>query len=841
MIEPGKMRHVCFHGHFYQPPRENPWMDAVELERSAAPHHDWNERITHECYRANAAARLVAADNRIVALRNNYQSMSFNFGPTLLRWMERHAPWVYDAIRRADQESCARHGGHGNAIAQAYGHLIMPLADRRDQQTQVIWGMKDFSWRFGRDPEGMWLPETAVSLETLRVLAECGIRFTILAPAQALRWRPVESPGAWHDAAGGTIPSGQAYRCYAGAGQSMDLFFYDARLAHGIAFGGLLEDSGRLLAAVHANHDSRGQTRSAWLVHVATDGESYGHHSKFGDMALAAAMHALERDPLVCITNYGAFLASHPPSHEVEIAENTAWSCAHGLGRWQRDCGCRIGGEPGWNQGWREPLREALNELRDQLKAHYERAMANLSRDPWLARDEYIEVILDRGQLESFVSRTARSSLSETERVRLVTLLEMQRSAMAMFTSCGWFFDEISGLETLLILTHAARAIQLAAQTGADRLEEAFLRRLAKAPSNRAEYSDGADVYRRAVKPRVVTFDRVIVNYAIQSVVRNAHCERRLHCFSVYPLQEEQLGPNPVPCLVGRTLVKDDCTLEGKTYLFAVMHFGGLDFRCSVAANGTAQRFDTLLRRLQQAAEEQNTVKMIRALDSTLGSGALNLFDCFSDLRQEVALHVAGEKLRFYGDFQKHLFEENRSLMWSLQQMGVALPSDLLAAVRRILTEEVSELVRELLEHDRRGSQQWPEGDPSFYVRGRVGRLRAVLREASEWGVELNLERAARMIEAALTVCLEELLRRFNSLQVTRLLRLVNLCRTMRVELEPWMLQTLYHELALRCAQGDAAVWQAVPGAASCFAELDDFLGCRFATMLPTAALQCSS
>jgi alpha-amylase/alpha-mannosidase (GH57 family) len=833
MLDPHKTKYVCIHGHFYQPPRENPWLGEVELEMSAVPNHDWNERITLECYRANAAARLVDADNRILALRNNYHSLSFNFGPTLLGWIERHVPWLYDTLLRADRDSCRRFNGHGNGMAQVYSHLIMPLANRRDKVTQVLWGARDFTHRFGRTPEGMWLAETAVDLETLRVLAEAGIRFTVLSPFQAARWRYLESGAAWHDAAGGTIPSGQPYRCSLGGKRYIDLFFYDAQLAQSVAFERALEHSSRLIAGIEASYRRRGTHAGPWLAHAATDGESYGHHFKFGDMALAAAFRELEDNPLVQVTNYSAFLAAFPAVAEVEIIENTAWSCAHGVGRWQADCGCRVGGEPGWHQKWRGPLREGLNELRDALANHYEQEMAKLARDPWQARDEYVDVLLDPAdRSEDFILAQARCPLGSEERVRMLQLLEMQRSALFMFTSCGWFFDDIGGLESAIILRHAARAIQLARATGAPDLEAPLLGKLAEAPSNLPDYRDGADVYSKKVKPQVVTCDRVVANYAIRTLVRHGNSVRRLFCYQVTPMEEDELGPNPIPCALGTVALEDARTGQSSDYLYGVLHFGGLDFRCSVKPYPGTKDHQGLLRDLQQAAEEQNTVKMMRILDEGFGTAFFTLQDCFTDWRQDLAIAVSQGRLKIYSEFQRHLYEENRSLMLSLHRMGVQLPADLRGAVRRVLSVEVEQLVRGILMYERAhqdSSVSWKQ--THYDIRSRVARLQAVLQEARSWKLQLVVTPAAKLLGGEMVIALTELTAHFSAQQAAKLIRLSNLCEHLDAKPELWFLQTLYHQLVQKAVEEPVLAGHLF--AQNGFLEqLDDFMHCRFAELL---------
>ena len=457
------VRSIVIHGHFYQPPREDPWLNQVAAEPSAAPYHDWNERIERESYRAVVAARVYAPDGRIAHIVNTLASISFNFGATLLEWLERETPGTYAAVLEADRASRARHAGHGNAIAMPYHHVIMPLASRRDKITEVRWGIADFRRRFGRGPEGMWLPETAVDPETLDVLAAEGIAFTILAPHQ------VEQAPA----------DGSAGRYRTSGGRSIALFVYDGPISHDVAFGSLLKDASawaeRLLAPGKRGHERR-------LVAVATDGETYGHHHKFGEVALAWVLRELERRRDARVENFAAFLARHRPEQEVKLVAPTSWSCVHGVERWRADCGCRMAPERSTQQRWRAPLREALDWLAGELHARFEQEGGALFADPWAARDAY------------GTDRTADGRARE--------LLEMERNALRMFTSCGWFFDDIAGIETIQILRYAARAIELA---GADapRLEAGVLERLARAQSNERAEGTGRDVYLNHVKRRV--------------------------------------------------------------------------------------------------------------------------------------------------------------------------------------------------------------------------------------------------------------------------------------------------------------------------------------------------
>jgi alpha-amylase/alpha-mannosidase (GH57 family) len=502
------MTALIIHGHFYQPPRENPWTGMVETELSAAPFHDWNERIHSECYAPNA---LVPNGDSATAdtLTNNYTNISFNFGPTLMSWLESNHPDTYARIIKADCESALKRSGHGNAIAQAFGHAILPLCNERDLRTQIRWGLADFRYRFGREPAAMWLPETACNDTVMGALIDEGLRYVILAPHQASRVDQSDSrselAGAatpkWEKVNEQTLDTGVAYRYLHrdGSGRSIAACFYDGPTSRAIAFEHLLRSSQGLVERLaRAAHNRE-------MVNVATDGETYGHHFKFGELCLA---HALEVDAPArgfSVTNYGEYLEKHPPTIKVEInnglnGEGTSWSCVHGVGRWIRDCGCHTGGEPGWNQRWRTPLRQALDYLRDENIGYFE--SNSRFQDPWQARDDSIALILDRNHSrEQFIFKHAGQWLSADEHWRALTYLELQRMLLLMYTSCGWFFNDISGIETIQILKYAARAIDLMEQLGLPPVSDRFLEILSEAHSNRPEIGTGADLYRQFVEP----------------------------------------------------------------------------------------------------------------------------------------------------------------------------------------------------------------------------------------------------------------------------------------------------------------------------------------------------
>ena len=494
------MTALIIHGHFYQPPREDPWTGEIERQPSAAPYHDWNERIHDECYQPNAFAHIVGSGGVIERTVNNYANISFNFGPTLLSWLQWSHPRTYQRILEADRTSAQRRGGHGNAIAQAYGHAILPLCDERDRLTQVLWGLSDFRYRFGREAESLWLPETGCDDATLRVLIDQGLRFVILAPQQARRFR---SPGSheWQLPGPNGIDTTRPYRYVDQRGRSIAIFFYNDPLARAIAFEQALASSELLVGMF------KQASRSGPLVNVATDGETYGHHFKFGDLCLAHALEVEARNEKFWLTNYGEYLDRNPPELEVEITEFSSWSCAHGVERWREDCGCHTGGDFSWNQKWRGPLRRALDFLRDEARQNFETYGDELLLDPWDARNSYIEVLLGAQSSERFLSQHARRALSETEAHVALDLLEMQHNALLMFTSCAWFFSELSGIETIQIMKYAARVIELHKQLGFSSPRSNFLELLAEAKSNIPDRGTGADIYLREAEPKQLAFE----------------------------------------------------------------------------------------------------------------------------------------------------------------------------------------------------------------------------------------------------------------------------------------------------------------------------------------------
>jgi alpha-amylase/alpha-mannosidase (GH57 family) len=676
-------RFVCIHGHFYQPPRENPWLETVETQDSAAPYHDWNERICAECYATNGAARIVNSNNQIIRIVNNYARMSFNYGPTLMSWLVENAPRTYRMILDGDHRSRKSFKGHSSAMAQVYNHIIMPLANQRDRITQIRWGMADYQHRYGATPEGMWLAETAADNESLELLAAHGIKFTILAPHQCKRIRSLKDNAGWKDTPGASVDTTRPYLVRFDSGVSIAVFFYDGPTSRAIAFEGLLDSGERLAARLKGGFKDNAQPQ---LSHVATDGESYGHHHKYGEMALAYALRMLEADPTVKLTNYGCFLEQFPPEYEAEIVENTSWSCTHGVERWRSNCGCN-GGKPGWNQAWRAPLRKALDALRDALVPMTEQEGARLFKDVWAARDGYIEVLLDRSpqSVEQFFSKQQLRALSAPERVRALELMEMQRHTQLMYTSCGWFFDDISGIETVQVIAYAARVLQLAREIFGEEvaaLEPAFLARMAEARSNVATAGDGAKIYKEQVSTRALGLEQVAAHYAISSIFSSFAEEIDLFCFRVWRDSYEAYSSGRGRLALGRVKVVSAITGNQQSFSFAVLHFGDQNITAAVKAyeQEDAAAFEAFASQAAEHVQRANFPEAIRLIDSYYGHVDYSLTSLFMDEQRRIVQIILGSTLAEIEKSLTAIYEDHASLLHYLFSAGLPKPPALTLA-----------------------------------------------------------------------------------------------------------------------------------------------------------------
>ena len=681
-------RFVCIHGHFYQPPRENPWLETVETQETAAPYHDWNERICAECYATNGAARILNVKNLITRIVNNYARISFNFGPTLLSWLKENAPRTYRMILDGERRSRKTFGGHSSAMAQVYNHIIMPLASTRDRITQIRWGIADYRHHYGTAPEGMWLAETAADSESLELLAEHGIKFTVLAPHQCKRIRRLTDEAAngdagWTNTTGDTVDTTRPYLVRFSSGASIAVFFYNSPISRAIAFEGLLNSGENFAARLKAGFKD---TAEPQLVHVATDGESYGHHHKHGEMALAYALRLLEEDTTVKLGNYASFLDQFPPTYECEIVEDTSWSCAHGVERWRSNCGCN-GGKPGFNQLWRAPLRKALDHLRDAVEPLTEQEGANLFKNVWEARDGYIDVVLDQSPqvVERFFRKHQSHALTVAERVRALELMEMQRHAQLMYTSCGWFFDDISGIETVQVIAYAARVLQLARQlfgVQASPLEPAFLARLATAKSNVPSAGNGALLYKEQVSCRQLGLEQVAAHYAISSMFSSFAEETDLFCYRVWRDAWNIYASGRGRLALGRAKIVSAVTTEQQSYSFAVLHFGDQNITAAVKVyeEADAADFESFTKEAAGHVQRADFPEVIRLLDRYYGHVDYSMASLFTDEQRRIVQLILNSTLRDIETSLTTIYEDHASLLHYLSQAGLPKPAALTLA-----------------------------------------------------------------------------------------------------------------------------------------------------------------
>ena len=765
-------KYICIHGHFYQPPRENPWLEEVEFQDGAYPYHDWNDKITAQCYKPNAASRILDKDERIVDIVNNYSKISFNVGPTLASWMERNKPEVYKAILEADRLSIKRFSGHGSAIAQVYNHMITPLANKRDKYTQALWGIKDFQKRFGRFPEGMWLPETAVDIETLEVLAELEIKFTILSQIQAKRVKK-KTGEEWEDARGGKVDPTMPYLCTLPSGRTINLFFYDGPISRDIAFGDLL-NSGEAFARrlLSAFNDQRG---GAQLVHIATDGESYGHHHRFGDMALAYCLYLIESNNLAKITNYGEYLEKHPPTYVAEILENSSWSCCHGIERWRDNCGCNTGLNKKWTQAWRKPLRAAMELLRDRLVPLYNEEASRYLSDPWKARDDYIGVILDRSRknTEGFIKKHSVKALSTEENIRVLKLMEVQRNAMLMFTSCGWFFDEISGIEAIQIMQYAARAIQLTEELFDVSLEEDYLSTLEKAPTNIPKLVNGRSIYETLVKPAMLDLMRVGAHYAISSIFDGHSESTAIYCYTVTRETYNLSEAGRLRLAAGRVKVVSDITWDQEYVCFAVLHLGEHNIIGGIRINVNDEAFSMMYRELTEVFDRGDISKVIRAMDKYFGANNYSLWHLFKDEQRKVLNHILRSTLDEAEASFRQIYEDNYGIMNFLHEVSYPLPSPLLAATEVILNTDI----RKVLEEEK------PDLD----------KLKQLISAVKRWTVNIDKPTLSFAANSMINTLSEKLNLNSNDLSIIETLEhTIRLLRLLALELDLSNSQNIY-------------------------------------------------
>lgn len=765
---------ICIHGHFYQPPRENPWLEFVEVQDSAFPYHDWNERIMAECYAPNSASRLLDGEGCITEIVSNYEKISFNFGPTLLLWMEHSAPGLYSAIRNADARSVELRSGHGNAMAQIYNHMIMPLASSRDKRTQVRWGIADFEYRFKRSPEGMWLSETAVDIESLDLLAGHGIRYTLLAPRQADKIRKTGTE-KWTDVSGGRIDPTRPYLCKLPSGREIVLFFYDGPISQAVAFEKLL-GSGEHFA--HRLQSGFSEVRT-WnqLLHIATDGESYGHHHKFGDMALAYALNYIEDKGIAKLTNYGEFLAGNPPDYEVQIYENSSWSCIHGVERWRSNCGCNSGGYQSWNQEWRGPLRAALDWLRDLIAPLFEAKAKDFLVDPWDARDDYIQVMLKRSEdaIQAFFTKHTRRDLTPEEKTKALEMMEMQRHAMLMYTSCGWFFDELSGIETVQVIFYAGRTVQLAEKLFGLELQKSFTEQLSRAQSNIPGQQDGAHIYEQYVRPTMVDLKKVAAHFAISSFISEYGDTANIFSYTVQKADAQGLQAGDARLNVGRITVSSGITLDSADFSFAALHLGGHIFNAGVR-NFRDALYGPMKNEIIATFQKGDIAEMIRYMDRQFGMGTYSLMDLFRDEQRKILNIALAETSDDFEHAYRYLYEDHRTLMSFMKDAGMPVPRGFLAAVEFTLVADIKATL----------AQEKIDGE----------RIKRIISESTRWNIPLDsgLEFMVRRRGEEMIAKLKKTPQ--DNARLIDFLAYLELLHSLPIELNFWLMQNIYFEIA---------------------------------------------
>lgn len=773
-MNPNQKKYICIHGHFYQPSRENPWLEDIELQDSAYPFHDWNEKISEECYKGNSNSRILDKQGNIIKIVNNYSRISFNFGPTLLSWMEKHQPEIYQTVLEGDKISQKRYHGHGSAIAQIYNHIIMPLANARDKYTQIYWGIKDFQARFRRYPEGMWLSETAVDYRTLEIMADLGIQFTILAPHQAKKIRKMEENTPWQEVNQTSLNTKQPYLCHLPSGKLIYLFFYDGPISHEVSFGDILSNGEKLAnRLLKAFSQDNGPPE---LVHIATDGETYGHHHRFGDMALAYCLHYIEENKLATITNYGEYLEFHPPDHEVEIVENSSWSCFHGIERWRSDCGCYCGIHPDWQQKWRKPLREAMDWLRDQSIQIFKQEASAYFKDVWQARNEYISIVLNRNpdHIKSFLQEYSFHPLNSEEKTKALTLLEMQRNAMLMYSSDGWFFDEISGIETIQVLQYAARCIQLIQRFNHHSPEEEYLKILEQAPSNIPRYQNGAKIYQLLIKPAMVDLIRVAAHYAISSLFDGY--QKSIFCYQINQEKINRLESCKLKIAVGQANIRSEITWEEDKISFAVLHLGDYNVNGGVGSYMDEKAYDIMQNEIIKAFDRGDVAAIIRLMDQHFGTNSYSLWHLFKDEQRRVIREIMNLNLEQINTSLHQIYIDNYTMMNFLHQLNIPI----LQPFYSIATYETNQELLALF------SQEVID----------LTKLEKLVQEVRDWSIALDHATLGFKISNWINQSLDNLNVNLNSLnKIIQIIKVLNLLKPLALQLHLWKAQNIYFEM----------------------------------------------
>jgi hypothetical protein len=614
-------------------------------------------------------------------------------------------------------------------------------------------------------------------------MSEFGIEFTVLAPRQASRVRSLDN-GKWADVSGDRVDPTRPYACKLPSGRDIALFFYDGPISKAVAFEGLLSSgealAGRLMSGFN---EERGHTQ---LVHIATDGETYGHHHRHGDMALGYALYHIENKGDAAVTIYGEHLEKNPPEYEVEIFEDSSWSCIHGVDRWRSDCGCNSGMHGGWHQKWRKPLRDALDKVRDELIPVYDEYASYLLEDPWAARDDYIKVVLDRSEnnLNQFFSDHAKSGLSEDERVKALKYLEIQRHAMLMYTSCGWFFDEISGIETTQVLGYAARAIQLAKNVADVDLEQNFKEILSQAPSNIPAFGNGAVVFDKLVKPGYLNLMRVGAHFAIASLFEDDPEDIRIYCYHQEGLEHHARDAGALRLSSGRTEIVSDVTREANSICFAAVYLGGHNAACGTARDMAPEEHSAAVKDLEESFERSDIPEMVRILDKHYEQSNYSLWHLFKDEQRKVVDEILTDPIESLEAAFSRELESHYTTMQFLTEIGHPLPK----AFARAAEVSINSELRKVFENDR------PDTERIVRLCGLINKWGVPL-DAGVIGLKASGSVTRLMQDLAADVCDLELLEYVNSL--------VKACNHLPAEIDLWQAQNIYFRIAMRGKEED--------------------------------------
>ena len=711
------------HGHFYQPPREDPWWQFVPRQPSAYPAHDWNERIYWECYLPNATARIFNRDGSIIDMVNNYSYINFNFGPTLLLWLKQYHPEFISFLKEGDKKGIENNNGHGNAIAQGYNHMILPLANEHDKDTQIYWGKRFFEHIFERETEGFWLPETACNYETLKYLIKHNIKYIILSPHQAERVRKIGG-NEWIDVSNGSVDIRRPYRIFLNKEEDkhIDCSFYHGPLSYAMSFQHIMYSAQSCADKVVSSYDN-----SDALISIATDGETFGHHHPFSEMGLAYLMkNELPNRGIKCV-NYADFLDKNPPKYEAEIKKGedglgTSWSCSHGVKRWFDDCGCRIGTNPGWNQKWRKPLRKTLDWLRSELDRIFMEKGASIFKEPWRARNNFIEIIIDSS--EDAVRKFARENLNnaDVDITGALKLLEMEHMGMLFYTSCGWFFDEVSGIETVQNLRYAARAIQLAKEVSAVDLEEAFLKKLVDVKSNIPEFGNGKKIYQQLVLPDIKEWEHYLSSFLIYNSFLEA--DKKFYKFEI-DKEEHRIvkGVNEID--IGKIRCCDMRTKEYVEKMYLVDRRAEEDFNSTVCYLNEFEntRFNELKQLFEGEVWISDKNKLNEVISGFFTANSYLIKDIHIEEQEKIVEYIFAQKKDSIFKALDEVWDNNRLLSERYKDIGLKLPSEMHLLGASILNYRIKDALLKF-KHDL--NFKWIDVVEEFFEKAQQMRLNMV-------------------------------------------------------------------------------------------------------------------